>query len=161
MKFNNIYVENYHIIRPVCEKERRKNTINNTPKSKTFNISKFKKELADLAKNMDDDLKIQQTAALLVPNILEKFEGFKTVKKGQEDKDGTCEFFGSKNGTRYIIEAKGFLKRFNMPDAKQKGKLQGILNENKNLEIVLLQVKINKSQYRIFYKKDMEFHFQV
>ena len=52
-------------------------------------------------------------------------------------------------------------KVLNMPDAKQKGKLQGILNENKNLEIVLLQVKINKSQYRIFNTKDMEFLFQV
>jgi hypothetical protein len=153
--------ENYLSLMIVIKKENRKNMIKNTPKSKECNISKFKKELADLAKDMDD-LKTQQTAAaLLVPYILEEYEGFKTVKKTQEHKGLSCEFLGFKDGARYIIEFKCFFDRYITPDKKQKIEFQKILDTNKNLEIVLLQLKINKSQYRVFDKKYMKFLLQV
>lgn len=141
---------NYLSLLPAIKKEIRKNTLKNTPKSKKFDIPKFKKILENITPNISE-LEIQQKAKLLVPDILKKHEGFITVKK--ENKRSTYSFSGSKDGKKFAIEFKGFINRFNKPDKEQKVKLQEILEKYKNLEIVLLQIKLNKFQYRIFYKE--------
>ena len=151
--------KNYRSLMMVTEQEIKKNRRQwikqNTPETKKCDISKFKEELENLHKDMGN-LKIQQKTELLVPYILEKYENFKKIEKRTDIKDTPCEFSGSKNATTYIIKFQGFLDRFNMPDNTQKIKFQKILKEIKNVEIVLLQVKINKSQYRIFYTTDMK-----
>ena len=129
------------------------------PTPKEFDISNFQKVLSNLKENMAE-LKFEQQSEVLVPYILENYEGFEKIEKGPNFRGTPFDFFGFKNGIPYIIEFKGSLNNFNSPGETQKRRLQEILNQVEKLGVVLIQVKINKSQYRIFYDEEMDILFQ-
>ena len=129
------------------------------PLPKEFDISNYQKVLSNLKENMAE-LKFEQQSEVLVPYILENYEGFEKIEKGPNFRGTPFDFFGFKNGVPYIIEFKGSLNNFNSPGETQKRRLQEILDQVKNLGVVLIQVKINKSQYRIFYDEEMDILFQ-
>jgi len=129
------------------------------PLPNDFDSSQFKDNLKNLHKNMGT-LEIEHHTEFLVPYILEKYEGFEKIEKGPDFRGSAFDFFGFKNGAPYIIEYKGSLNSFNTPGETQKRRLQEILKQFDKLEIALLQVKIEKSQYRIFYSEDMEILFK-
>jgi len=129
------------------------------PIPKEFDISIYQKVLSNLKENMAE-LKFEQQSEVLVPYILENYEGFEKIEKGPNFRGTPFDFFGFKNGIPYIIEFKGSLNNFNSPGETQKRRLQEILNQIEKLGVVLIQVKINKSQYRIFYDEEMDILFQ-
>jgi len=129
------------------------------PLPKNFDSSKFQKGFKDLHKNMGN-LEIELQTEFLVPYILEKYEGFEKIEKGPDFRGSAFDFLGFKNNKPYIIEYKGSLNNFNTPGETQKRRLQEILKQFDNLEIVLLQINIEKSKYRIFYTEEMEILFQ-
>ncbi len=130
------------------------------PLPKEFDSSKFQDELEKLNKNMKG-LEIEHRTEFLVPHILKKYEGFEKIEKGPF-KGAPFDFLGFKNNIPYIIEYKGSLNNFsNTPGEKQKIRLQEVLKQFDELEIVLLQINIKKSQYRIFYTEQVkEFFFK-
>ena len=129
------------------------------PLPKDFDSLNFQKEFQKLHKNMGN-LEIERQTEILVPYILENYEGFKKIEKGPDFRGSAFDFLGFKNDIPYIIEYKGSLRSFNTPGETQKRRLQEILKQFDNLGIVLLQVNIEKSKYRIFYTKEMEILFK-
>ena len=129
------------------------------PLPKDFDSSSFQKDFKELHKNMGN-LEIERQTEFLVPYILEKYESFEKIEKGPDFRGSAFDFLVFKNDIPYIIEYKGSLSSFNTPGETQKRRLQEILKHFDNLEIVLLQVNIEKSQYRIFYTEEMEILFK-
>jgi len=129
------------------------------PIPKDFESKQFKDKFENLHKNIGN-LEIESQTEFLVPYILEKYEGFKNIEKGPDFKGSAFDFFGFKKDIPYIIEYKGSLSSFNTPGETQKRRLQEILKQFDELEIVLLQVNIKKSKYRIFYTEEMEILFK-
>lgn len=129
------------------------------PLPKDFDSSEFNGELRNLTKEMGNR-KIENQTEFLVPYILEKYEEFEKVERCPY-RGGPFDYIGFKNNIPYIIEYKGSLDNFHTPKKTQKRRLQEVLEQFDNLEIVLLQVNINTSQYRIFYTEQMmEFLFK-
>ena len=81
------------------------------------------------------------------------------VEKGPDYNGTPFDFFGYKDSKPYIIEFKGSLNSFNTPGETQKNRLQELLKRLDGLNIALLQVKIRKAQYRIFYNQQMTLLF--
>ena len=92
---------------------------------------------------------------LLASYILRRLESFQKIEKITTLNGIPCDFLGFKNNIPHIIIFKCFSKSFNTPNREQKRILQEILEKIKNLEIeiVLLQIKTNQDEYRIFYKE--------
>ncbi|MDM8539218.1 hypothetical protein QUF70_20885, partial [Desulfobacterales bacterium HSG17] len=59
----------------------------------------------------------------------------------------------------YMIEFKGSLNNFNAPGETQKKRLKELLERIEELHIALIQIKLNKSEYRIFYNDEMNLFF--
>ena len=97
---------------------------------------------------------------LLAVTILQNYEGFSRIEKGPDYRGTPFDFFGFKNGAPYMIEFKGSLKSFNAPGETQKRRLKEILSVVEGLNVALLQAKLLKGQYRIFYNQVMEILFR-
>ena len=54
---------------------------------------------------------------------------------------------------------KASLKSFNAPGETQKWRMRELLRRIEYLNIALVQLKLRKAQYRIFYDQDMEILF--
>ena len=85
----------------------------------------------------------------------EDYEDFEKVIQGPTFRGTPFDFFGFRYGAPYIIEFKGSLSQFNLPGETQKRRLQILLNRIEGLRVALLQVKLMKAQYRIFYDEDL------
>ena len=93
-------------------------------------------------------------------DILQSYEGFENVEKGPNFLGTPFDFFGFKDGSPYIIELKSSLNHFNAPGETQKRRLKELLERMEGLKAAILQVKLRKGEYRIFYHEDMEILFQ-
>ena len=127
-----------------------------TPKE--FDAKKHKKIIRQLHPHMDFK-EFEEMCLPIAKDILENYEGFEKVKKGPQFTGTPFDFFGFKNGEPYIIELKSSLKYFHAPRETQKRRMQELLNKIKGLRIALLQVKLEKAQYRILYNDEMDILF--
>ena len=129
------------------------------PKPKTFNVDKHERLISGLTDNMSEK-EFEKACEAVAVDILQNYENFKRVEKGPSFRGTPFDFFGFKNGSPYIIELKGSLNSFNAPGETQKRRLKELLKSVKDLKVALLQVKLRKGQYRIFYDDDMEILFE-
>lgn len=126
-----------------------------SPTFREFNNSKYQDLISRLSENMAE-LEFEKKTGVVVYDILENYENFKSVEKGPNFRGTPFDFFGYKNDLPYIIEYKGSLKSFNIPGETQKRRLKEILNEIPELNIALLQVKLSKGHYRILYDEELK-----
>lgn len=129
------------------------------PTPKHFDSSKYEGIIGKLSVNMSE-IEFERLSEIVVPYILKNYEGFKEVEKGPDFRGTPFDFFGFKESIPYIIEYKGSLNSFNSPGETQKRRLQEILYKFEGLHIALLQVKLMKSRYRIFYDEEMDALFR-
>ena len=129
------------------------------PTARDFDNSKYLNIIERLDENMSE-LEFESLTEVVVPDILENYENFSGILKGPDFRGTPFDFFGFKKGKPYIIEFKGSLNNFNTPGETQKRRLQEILSKVNGLRIALLQVKLKKAQYRIFYDEEMELLFK-
>ena len=102
----------------------------------------------------------EQACEPVALDILQNYENFERVEKGPNFGGTLFDFFGFKDGSFYIIELKSSLNHFNAPGETQKRRLKELIKSIKGIKIALLQVKLNKGVYRIFFNEDMEVLFQ-
>jgi hypothetical protein len=102
----------------------------------------------------------EQACELVALDILQNYENFERVEKGPTFGGSPFDFFGFKDGSFYIIELKSSLNHFNAPGETQKRRLKELLKTIEGLKVALLQVKLKKAEYRIFYNDDMEILFK-
>lgn len=98
----------------------------------------------------------------IVTDILEKHENFTNLKNVNNVSGFTnppFDFWGIKKGKPYMIEFKGSLNNFNAPGETQKRRLKELLERIDELNIALIQLKLKKSEYRIFYNDEMNLFF--
>jgi len=103
--------------------------------------------------------KIEEKGAEIAKKILEKQENFTDVKPGPDFAGTPFDFFGFKNKKPYIIEMKCSLNNFNYPGEIQKKRMQELLRNIKGLHVALIQLKLKKGEYRIFYDNQMDLLF--
>ena len=128
-------------------------------KPKEFNAEKHKRIIRKLRPHMD--LKeFEELCSPIAQDILENYEGFERVEKGPVFQGTPFDFFGFKNGEPYIIELKCSLRYFHTPRETQKKRMKELLNNIICLRIALLQVKLEKAQYRILYNEEMDVLFE-
>ena len=129
------------------------------PKPKEFDVDKHSESISKLTENMSEK-EFEQACELVALDILQNYENFERVEKGSNFGGTPFDFFGFKDGSFYIIELKSSLNHFNAPGETQKRRLKELLKSIKGIKIALLQVKLNKGEYRIFFNEDMEVLFQ-
>ncbi len=129
------------------------------PKPKEFDVDKHRESIKELTENMSEK-EFEQACELVALDILQNYENFERVEKGPNFGGTPFDFFGFKDGSFYIIELKSSLNHFNAPGETQKRRLKELLKSIKGIKIALLQVKLNKGEYRIFFNEDMEVLFQ-
>ena len=129
------------------------------PKPKQFDADKHSKSISKLTENMSEK-EFEQACEPVALDILQNYENFERVEKGPNFGGTPFDFFGFKDGSFYIIELKSSLNHFNAPGETQKRRLKELLKSIKGIKIALLQVKLNKGEYRIFFNEDMEVLFQ-
>ena len=129
------------------------------PKPKTFNVDNHVRLISGLTENMSEK-EFEKACEAVALDILRNYENFKRVEKGPNFRGTPFDFFGFKNGSPYIIELKGSLNSFNAPGETQKRRLKELLESIQGLKVALLQVKLRKGEYRIFYNKDMAILFK-
>ena len=129
------------------------------PKPKEFNVDKHQALVSQLTENMSEK-EFEQACEPVALDILQNYENFERVEKGPNFGGTPFDFFGFKDGSFYIIELKSSLNYFNAPGETQKRRLKELLKSIKGIKIALLQVKLNKGEYRIFFNEDMEVLFQ-
>jgi hypothetical protein len=129
------------------------------PKPKDFDVDKHSESISKLTENMSEK-EFEQACELVALDILQNYENFERVEKGPNFGGTPFDFFGFKDGSFYIIELKSSLNHFNAPGETQKRRLKELLKSIKGIKIALLQVKLNKGEYRIFFNEDMEVLFQ-
>ena len=129
------------------------------PKPREFDVDKHSESLSKLTENMSEK-EFEQACEPVALDILQNYENFERVEKGPNFGGTPFDFFGFKDGSFYIIELKSSLNHFNAPGETQKRRLKELLRSIKGIKIALLQVKLNKGEYRIFFNEDMEVLFQ-
>ena len=129
------------------------------PNPQKFNVDKHSESISKLTENMSEK-EFEQACELVALDILQNYENFERVEKGPNFGGTPFDFFGFKDGSFYIIELKSSLNHFNAPGETQKRRLKELLKSIKGIKIALLQVKLNKGEYRIFFNEDMEVLFQ-
>ena len=129
------------------------------PKPKTFNVDKHERLISELTENMSEK-EFEKACEAVAFDILQNYEDFERVEKGPNFLGTPFDFFGFKDGSPFIIELKSSLNNFNAPGETQKRRLQELLESIAGLKIALLQIKLRKGEYRIFYNEDMEILFQ-
>jgi hypothetical protein len=127
------------------------------PKPKQFDADKHSESISKLTENMSEK-EFEQACELVALDILQNYENFERVEKGPNFGGTPFDFFGFKDGSFYIIELKSSLNHFNAPGETQKRRLKELLKSIRGIK--LLQVKLNKGEYRIFFNEDMEVLFQ-
>ena len=129
------------------------------PRPKKFDEGKHRKIIDKLHNRMLGS-ELEKACDEIALDILTNYEGFEWVEKGPDFRGTPFDFFGLKNGAPYIIELKASLKSFNAPGETQKWRMQELLKRIEYLNIALLQLKLNKAEYRIFYDEEMEILFK-
>ena len=129
------------------------------PTPKNFDVEKYKHVIGGLTENMSEK-KFEDSCEQVAFDILQNYEDFEKVEKGPNFRGTPFDFFGFKNGFPYIIELKGSLNSFNTPGETQKRRLKELLESIQGLKVALLQVKLRKGEYRMFYNEEMEILFQ-
>jgi len=129
------------------------------PKPQQFDAKKHERLISVLTENMSEK-EFEDSCEAVALDILQNYESFERVEKGPKYLGTPFDFFGFKDGSPYIIELKSSLNSFNAPGETQKRRLKELLKSVKDLKVALLQVKLRKGEYRIFYNEDMEILFQ-
>ena len=129
------------------------------PKPKKFDADKHSESISKLTENMSEK-EFEKACGAVALDILKNYEGFQNVEKGPNFLGTPFDFFGFKNGSAYIIELKSSLNHFNAPGETQKRRLKELLESIEGLKVALLQVKLKKGEYRIFYNEEMEILFR-
>jgi len=125
------------------------------PPIKTFDGKPYEDLISGLTEHMDGKL-FENACTPIVMGILSKQEEFEKLENGPSYNGTPFDFFGFKKGSPYIIEFKGSLKSFNYPDETEKRRMQELLKSIDRLNVALLQVKLQTSEYRIYYNEDMK-----
>ena len=125
------------------------------PKSNKFDSRKYKNIINKLTETTLG-MEIEEKCKEIAIDILQNYEGFERIEEGPKFPGTPFDFLGFKNGKPYMIELKCSLKSFNTPIDTQKRRMKRILKRINNLKVSLLQIKLRKSEYRIFYHNDME-----
>lgn len=129
-----------------------------TPQPKKFCTIKHKEAIDTLSRHMSE-IVFENSCTLIAIDILKMYEKFERVEVGPNMQGRPFDFFGFKDGKPYIIELKASLDNFNTPGEVQKRRLQEVLNAVEGLNSALLQIKLSKGQYRIFYNEQMNLLF--
>ena len=103
--------------------------------------------------------KIEEEGTKIAVDILTKYENFKKVEKGPDFAGTPFDLFGHKKSEPFIIELKCSLHNFQYPGEIQKKRMKELLKNVKGLHVALLQLKLKKSEYRIFYEDQMDLLF--
>ena len=128
------------------------------PKSKQFDPKPYLKTIAGVTKNTP--LKeIERIGALVAKGILMKYEGFKDIKAGPDFAGTPFDLFGVKKKEPFLIELKASLNSFNYPGEIQKQRMQELLKRIKGLHVALIQLKLKRAEYRVFYDNQMDLLF--
>jgi Holliday junction resolvase len=128
------------------------------PKSKEFDPKTFSNTIKSL--NRRTPLKkIEEKGAEIAKEIIEVKEGFNDVRTGPNFPGTPFDLFGFKNKKPYIIELKASLNTSNYPGEIQKQRMQVLLRNIKGLHVALVQLKLKKNEYRIFYDNQMDLLF--
>ena len=143
--------------RLVLKNKREKSS--SSPRSRNFDARKHSKIIDQLHVRMLGG-EFEKACEEIALDILTNYEGFEGIEKGLDFRGTPFDFFGLKNGAPYIIELKASLKSFNAPGETQKWRMQELLKRIEYLNIALLQLKLNKAEYRIFYDEEMEILFK-
>jgi len=131
------------------------------PKPKKFDLSKHQKITESLKPDMlgkDFENRCEPIAI----DILKQNENFTNIENANQIPkfhNPPFDFFAFKRKMPFIVEVKSSLNSFNAPGETQKRRLQELLKQIKELNIALLQVKLNSGEYRIFYNDDMNLFF--
>jgi hypothetical protein len=134
--------------------------VKSIPLPRSFDATKYK-DLISTLKEETDLKKIEEMFLPVVFDILKK-EGFKDVQDVNRVPGFTnppFDFFGFKKGEPYLIEFKGSLNYFHAPGETQKRRLQELRKKIDGLRIALLQVRLVKGEYRIFFDEEMDLFF--
>jgi hypothetical protein len=122
------------------------------PKPKSFDAEKHKEVISKIYQGMPGK-ELEDLCRDIVVDILLNYEGFEGVIKGPDLKGTPFDFFGFKDGDPYVIEFKGSWNRFNLPFETQRIRLRELLERIDGLQGSLIQVSVNKEQYRILYNE--------
>ena len=128
------------------------------PKAKEFNLLPHSKIMSKIHKDMPGK-ELERLCVDIALDILRSYEGFTKTQKGPNFQGTPFDFFGFKNGAPYLVEFKASLNSFHSPGETQKRRLQELLHRIRGLRVALLQVKLNKANYRIFYDEEMKLLF--
>lgn len=149
-------------VAPLEEVEIEKKSENiSPPKPKDFDSSKYREVINSLSKSMQEK-EFEEACKDIVIDILENYEKFETIidaNIAKEFYNPPFDFLAFKDNLPYIIEFKGSLDNFNSPKETQKRRLKELLKKIEGLNVVLLQVKLKRSQYRILYNEEMNLLF--
>jgi hypothetical protein len=129
------------------------------PLPKEFDIAKYSSTIDGLSRDMDE-ITFENACTLIAIDILKMYERFERVEIGPSIQGRPFDFFGFKDGKPYIIELKASLDHYNAPGEVQKRRMQEVLDAIEGLNIALLQLKLSKGQYRIFYNEQMDIFFK-
>jgi len=131
------------------------------PEIRIFDNKKYSDIIESLTEHMNGK-EFENSCERIVRDILEKHENFTKIENVNIVSGFTnppFDFFGLKNGKPYVVEFKGSLNNFNSPGETQKRRLKELLERIEELNIALIQVKLRKSEYRIFYNDEMNLFF--
>ena len=143
------------------QKEIQKKKPVSIPLPKTFNIQQYKGLISTLKKESFLK-KFEEGCSPIVMDILSNYEGFTDVIEANRVSGFTnppFDFFGYKKGEPYLIEFKGSLNYFHAPGETQKRRLQELLKKINGLHVALLQVRLEKGEYRILLDEEMDLFF--
>ena len=128
------------------------------PRAKEFNLLPHRKIMSKIHKDMPGK-ELERLCVDIALDILRSYEGFTKTQKGPNFQGTPFDFFGFKNGAPYLVEFKASLNSFHSPGETQKRRLQELLHRIRGLRVALLQMKLEKSSYRIFYDDEMNLLF--
>jgi len=128
------------------------------PEPKDFDPQSYSKTLTKLNKRTPNKI-LEERGTKIAVDILTKYEDFKKIERGPNFAGTPFDLFGHKNSKPYIIELKCSLNHFQYPGEIQKKRMKELLKNIKGLHVALLQLKLKKSEYKIFYDDQMDLLF--
>ena len=128
-------------------------------RTKNFDDTPHRELIGRLHKNMPSR-EFESACREIVLDILQNYENFERVENGPNFSGTPFDFFGFKEGVPYIVEFKSSLYYFQYPGETQKRRMQELLKRIKDLNIALLQVKLEKAEYQILYNEEMDHLFE-
>lgn len=124
------------------------------PLTKDFDCAKYSEAIDNLSRYMHE-ITFENACTLIAIDILKLYERFERVEVGPNLQGRPFDFFGFRDGQPYIIELEASLDHFNAPGEDQRRRMQEVLDAVEGLNIALIQLKLSKGQYRIFYNEQM------